>query len=172
LFSDVVIKRRGKNLLVVEVAERPAIGSISIDGNSKIPTEDLEDSLQRADIALGRVYNRSILETVERELRRVYFSAGNYGSQIDINVEPLERNRVALDIDIVEGSVARIEHINIVGNTTYDESELLDLLNSSEKTINPFSSADEYSQVKLAGKTRSRYRNIEKLLPGSRFHTF
>lgn len=150
LFSNVVIKRRGNNLLVVEVEERPAIGSISIAGNSKIPTEDLEDSLQRADIALGRVYNRSILETVERELRRVYFSAGNYGSRIEIDVQPLERNRVALDIDIVEGAVARIEHINIVGNTTYKESDLLELLNSSEKTLNPFSSADEYSQVKLA----------------------
>ncbi|MEE9322107.1 MAG: outer membrane protein assembly factor BamA [Granulosicoccus sp.] len=151
LFSNVVIKRRGNSILVVEVEERPAIGSISINGNSKIPTEELEASLQRADIALGHVYNRSILETVERELRRVYFSAGNYGSRIDIAVEPLERNRVALDIDIREGAVARIEHINIVGNTSFKESELLDLLQSSEKTINPFSSADEYSQVKLSG---------------------
>jgi len=46
--------------------------------------------------------------------------------------------------------VARIEHINIIGNTTFDDETLLDLLQSREKTINPFSSADEYSQVKLA----------------------
>jgi len=149
LFDDVAIRRRG-DVLVVAVDERPAIGSIDIDGNSKIPTEELEDSLRRADVALGRVYNRSILESIERELRRVYFSAGNYGSRIDIDVTPLERNRVALDIDIVEGAVARIEHINIVGNDTYSDETLLDLLQSSEKTINPFSNADEYSQVKLA----------------------
>ncbi len=150
LFSDVVVKRRGSNTLVVRVVERPAIGSINIDGNKKIDTEELTKSLRQADIALGRVYNRSILETVERELRRVYFSSGNYGSEIDIKVEDLERNRVALDITITEGAVARIEHINIVGNESYDEETLLDLLQSSEKKINPFSSADEYSQVKLA----------------------
>lgn len=150
LFSDVIVKRRGANTLVVDVEERPAIGSINIDGNKKIDTEELSGSLRQADIALGRVYNRSILETVERELRRVYFSAGNYGSQIDIKVEELERNRVALDINIVEGAIARIEHINIVGNESYDDETLLDLLQSSEKKINPFSTADEYSQVKLA----------------------
>ena len=150
LFSNVVFKRRGANVLVVEVEERPAIGSISIDGNSKIPTDELEASLQRADIALGRVYNRSLLETVERELRRVYFSAGNYGMHIDVDVEPLERNRVALDINITEGAVAKIQHINIIGNKSFTEERLLDLLQSSESSINPFSSADEYSQVKLA----------------------
>lgn len=150
LFSDVLVKRRGDNTLVIEVEERPSIGSISIDGNKKIDTEELNKSLRQADIALGRVYNRSILETVERELRRVYFSSGNYGSEIDINVEELERNRVALEIDITEGAVARIEHINIVGNKSFDEETLLDLLRSSEKTLNPFSSADEYSQVKLS----------------------
>lgn len=150
LFSDVVIKRRGNDTLVIAVEERPAIGSISIDGNKKIDTEQLDKSLRQADIALGRVYNRSILETVERELRRVYFSSGNYGSEIDIKVEELERNRVALEIDITEGAVARIEHINVVGNDSFDDETLLNLLQSSEKTINPFSSADEYSQVKLA----------------------
>jgi len=150
LFSDVVLKRRDANVLLVEVVERPSIGSISIDGNQKIPTDELQASLRQADIALGRVYNRSILETVERELRRVYFSAGNYGSEIDIEVEELERNRVALDIDIKEGAIAKIQHINIVGNKSYSEEELVDLLQSAEYTPNPFSSRDEYSQVKLA----------------------
>lgn len=150
LFSDVVVKRRGENTLLLVVEERPAIGSILISGNKKIETDELKKSLRQSDIALGRVYNRSILETVERELRRVYFSSGNYGSEIDIDVTKLPRNRVALDINIVEGAIARIEHINIVGNETYSEETLLKLLHSSEKKINPFSTADEYSQVKLA----------------------
>jgi len=150
LFSDVVLKRRDANILLVEVVERPSIGSIKIDGNQKIPTEDLQASLRQADIALGRVYNRSLLETVERELRRVYFSAGNYGSEIDIDVEELERNRVALDINIKEGAIAKIQHINIVGNKSFSEEQLVDLLQSQEYTPNPFSTRDEYSQVKLA----------------------
>ena len=150
LFENVAIKRRGSNILVVEVEERPSIGSINIDGNKKIDSDQLNQSLRQAEIAPGRVYNRSILETVERELRRVYFSSGNYGSEIDINIEELDRNRVALDINIEEGAVARIEHINIIGNEAYSDATLLGLLQSREKPFNPFSNADEYSQVKLA----------------------
>ena len=162
LFEDVTLKRRGSNTLLVIVQERPAIGSISIDGNKKIDSEELQRSLRQADIALGRVYNRSLLETVERELRRVYFSSGNYGSEIDITVEELERNRVALEINIEEGAVARIKHINVVGNKTFSDDTLLGLFQSRENPINPFSSADEYSQVKLAAdieNLRSYYQD-------------
>jgi len=149
LFDDVVISRRGANTLVVKVVERPSIGTIDIDGNKKIPTSELEKSLRDAGIALGRVFNRSVLETVERELRRVYFSAGNYGAEIEVEVTELPRNRVALDIDISEGAVARIRHINIVGNESFSEETLTGLLQSNEDPFWPFSSADEYSQVKL-----------------------
>jgi len=149
LFDDVVISRRGANTLVVTVVERPSIGTIDIDGNKKIPTDELERSLRDAGIALGRVFNRSILETVERELRRVYFSAGNYGMQMDVQVTDLPRNRVGLDIDITEGAIARIRHINIVGNESYSEETLTGLLFSDEDPFWPLSSRDEYSQVKL-----------------------
>jgi len=56
---------------------------------------------------------------------------------------------VALDIDINEGAVARIRHINIVGNETFSEELLADLIRSNEDPFWPLSSRDEYSQVKL-----------------------
>jgi len=132
LFNDVKLLRRGSDVLVVTVDERPAIASISIDGNDKIGTEDLQTSLRDAEIARGQVLNRSVLETVERELRRVYFSIGHYGMQIETTVEDLPRNRVALGINIKEGSVATIRHINIVGNSAFSEKTLLGLLQSGD----------------------------------------
>jgi outer membrane protein insertion porin family len=40
------------------------------------------------------------------------------------NVENLPRNRVAVNIDIDEGTVAKIRHINIIGNQSFTEKEL------------------------------------------------
>lgn len=150
LFSDVKLLQRDNSVLVVKLIERPAIASIEIDGNKKITTEELEESLRSAEISRGRVFNRSLLDTVERELRRVYFSVGHYGMRIENTIEELDRNRVALSINIVEGSLTKIRHINIVGNKAFSEAKLLKLLNSGEGSINPFSSADEYSKVKLS----------------------
>ena len=150
LFSDVKLLRRGSDVLVVTVDERPAIASISIKGNDKIPSDDLQTSLRDAEIARGQVLNRSVLETVERELRRVYFSIGHYGMQIETTVKDLPRNRVSLDIDIKEGSVATIRHINIVGNSAFSEKTLLGLLQSGEaRKFVPFSTREDYSKVKL-----------------------
>jgi len=150
LFSDVSIKRRGSDILVVSIAERPSIADITINGNDKIDKEDLEGSLEAAEIARGRVFNRSVLETLEREIRRVYFSIGHYGMQITTKVAELPRNRVSLDLEINEGAVASIRHINIVGNKAFSEERLLGLLRSGEPGFNPLSSRDEYSRVKLS----------------------
>lgn len=150
LFSDIKLKRRGTDVLVVQVEERPAIASIEIDGNEKITTDQLQDTLRDSDIARGRVYNRSVLNALEREMQRVYFSAGYYAMRIEKSVQELDRNRVALKINVIEGSVAKIRHINIVGNKAFSEKTLLSLLASGEERFNPFSAADEYSRVKLA----------------------
>lgn len=150
LFSDVKVLLRGSDVLVVSVIERPAIASIDIEGNDKLTTEALEDSLRDAGIARGRVFNRSILDTLEQELRRLYFSIGHYGMEIENTVDELPRNRVALKININEGSVASIRHFNIVGNEAFEEQKLLRLLRSGEKYWNPFSARDDYSKVKLS----------------------
>ena len=149
LFSDVKILRRGADVLVVSLSERPAIASIGIDGNDKLETEQLETALGDAGIARGRVFNRATLATLEQELRRLYFSIGHYGMEIDTQVEELARNRVSLNIEIDEGSVAKIRHFNIVGNETFEEKQLVALLQSGEGNWNPFSSRDDYSRVKL-----------------------
>lgn len=150
LFSDVTLLQRG-HTLVVKLAERPAIADITIEGNSKVDDEQLESSLRSIGLSRGRAFNRSLLDSVEQELRRLYFSSGNYGMRIDKEVETLERNRVSVKLNITEGSVARIRHMNIVGNKAFDDKTLLGLFESGVVKYNPFSSADEYSRVKLAG---------------------
>ncbi len=159
LFDDIILARQG-NVLLVTVKERAAIGEINLEGNEKVDDDKLMETLKHAGIARGRVFNRSTLEEVENEVRHFYFSAGNYAAKINASTTPLPRNRVAVNIEVSEGAVARIRQINLVGNQAYSDGILLDLLDSGEYSANPFSTADEYSRVKLSGdieKIRSYY---------------
>ncbi|RMG29205.1 MAG: outer membrane protein assembly factor BamA [Gammaproteobacteria bacterium] len=150
-FKDVRLRREG-GVLVVEVRERPAIASIKIEGNKDIETEPLMDSLKKIGFAEGRVFNRSLLDKVEQELQRQYFARGKYGVKIHTTVSPLERNRVAIRIDIREGKPARIRQINIVGNHVFDDATLLDLFELHPPTLfSYFTGSDQYSKQKLAG---------------------
>jgi outer membrane protein insertion porin family len=85
---------------------------------------------------------------------------GRYDASIETDVIPEPRNRVAINIDVNEGTVATIKHINVVGNTIYDDDDLADLFEL--KTTNWLSfirSDDKYSREKLSGdlETLSSY---------------
>jgi outer membrane protein insertion porin family len=150
-FDDVRLERDG-NVLVIIVKERPTIGSMEITGNKDIKTEDLMKGLKQAGFAEGRVFDQSQLDRLEQELQRQYFSAGKYAVSIKSKITPLDNNRVGVAINISEGKAARIKQINIVGNQSYPEDELLDAFELTPPTLfSFFTKSDQYSREKLSG---------------------
>ena len=149
-FRDIRIEKEG-DALVVFLHERPSIANIEISGNKELSSEDLLESLAQEGFAQGRVFNRSTFDLVEQELRRTYFAVGKYGVKIKSTITPLERNRVGISFDISEGAVATIKQINIVGNTVYDDDELVDLFNLGTTGFwSWITSNDQYSKQKLS----------------------
>lgn len=150
-FRDISLLRDGTTL-VVEVAERPAISDITIDGNKAIKTEDLQKGLQGIGLAEGEIFNQQKLDIIEQELTRQYYSRGKYSVEVSTDVTPLERNRVSIAIDIKEGETARIKHINIVGNEVFDDETLIDEFESDTTGwLSWYSKDDQYSREKLGG---------------------
>ncbi|MDX1654221.1 MAG: outer membrane protein assembly factor BamA [Candidatus Competibacteraceae bacterium] len=150
LFTDVALRREG-DVLVVEVAERPAIAEIEITGNQDISTEDLMTALEEVGLVEGRVFDRALLDKLEQELIRQYYARGKYAVEVDTRVQPLERNRVAIILDIAEGKAARIRQINIVGNQAFSDQQLLDEFQlSTTGWLSFFSRDDQYSRQALA----------------------
>ena len=149
-FNDIYLEREG-NVLVVNVKERAAISSIEITGNEDLETEALLDGLEQIGLAEGRVFDRSLLDKVEQELQRQYYSRGKYSVKIDTTVTPLERNRVGILIDISEGRVARIRQINIVGNHRFTDEELKEDFTLEPPNLFSFvTKSDQYSKQKLS----------------------
>lgn len=147
-FKDVRLQREG-GTLVVFMAERPAIASISVTGNSAIPTAQLNSALTQIGLTEGRVFDRSMLARIEQELRRQYDSLGKYAVSIKTTVTPLERNRVDINVKIAEGDSALIHRVNIVGNHAYSEDDLRSLLKLSKVSF--FTGHSKYSKQQLAG---------------------
>ncbi|TDO96393.1 outer membrane protein assembly factor BamA [Marinomonas balearica] len=150
-FSDIQVYEEN-DVLIFDVVERPAIGDLTIEGNDLIATEDLEKGLKFSGLVVGETYKPDTINQIEQELQRQYFSQGRYSADVDIDVTPLPRNRVAVAIKIEEGDTAKIVHVNIVGNNSFSDEELTkNFLSVETGFFNPFSSADEYSKPKLQG---------------------
>ncbi len=148
-FDDVQLGFDG-DVLVIKVKERPAIADIKIEGNKNIDTDTLKQALSSAGIEKGRVFNRSVLDSIERELRQQYFSQGKYNVKINSEVKTLDGNRVDIAIKISEGVVTKIRRVEILGNKHFTDEELMKNFNSGIPSWWAFlSSRDEYAKQKL-----------------------
>ena len=149
-FSDVSL-RVEKGVLVVIVHERPSIATVEINGVKDIPKDQLRDNLKFVGLSEGRIFDKAALEKSENELKRVYVARGKYAVSIKTTVTEMERNRVSVTFDVVEGDVSKIRQINIVGNQVFKEKDLLDLIKLTTPTFWTWATSnDQYSKQKLS----------------------
>lgn len=161
-FSDVRLEHEN-DVLVVFVQERPAVAQIDFSGMKEFEPDAVRKVLRENGLAEGRIFDRSVLENAEQELKRQYLSRGLYGAEIQTTVTPLERNRVGINIAVTEGEVAKIRGINIVGAQAFSESELVGLfVLRTPGWLTWYTKHDRYAREKLSADLetlRSYYQN-------------
>ncbi len=146
-FQSVSLERQG-NTLIVNVIERATIGSISIVGNKEIPSDKMKEFLKEMGLVKGRIFQKSSLERLEKELKQAYIGRGKYNSRIDTKITSLTENRVAITITISEGRVSRIKEINIIGNHDFTKSDLMpEFALSTSNLFTYFTKKDQYSKA-------------------------
>ena len=146
-FKDVKLQRKG-NVLVVQVTERPSIGSLNISGMRN--EKKVRKILQDYGIVEGRIFDKSKLDQAHRSLEWFYLSRGKYGVKINAKVVDKPRNRVAVNLEIFEGDVAKIRQIKFVGNKAFSAKILMKQLRLAESHFfSWFKGDDRYSREKL-----------------------
>jgi outer membrane protein insertion porin family len=154
-FRDVRLEVQG-SVLIVTLEERPAIASIEFSGMKEFEKDKVKQGLRDVGFQEGRIFDRSLLDQAEQELKRQYLTRGLYGVEITTTVTPLERNRVAINFSLNEGDVARIKRINIVGNLEFPEDELLSVVQlRTPGMFTGITKSDQYSRQKLQADLES-----------------
>ncbi|MBI1890796.1 MAG: outer membrane protein assembly factor BamA [Burkholderiales bacterium] len=150
-FKDVRVEAEG-DVLVVMVEERPAIASVDFSGIKEFDKEQLTKALKEIGLAESRIFDKSLVDRAEQELKRQYLSRGLYGAKVTTTVTPVERNRVNVNFSVDEGEVARIRQISFVGNKAFSDGQLRDLMNlRTPGWFTWYTKADQYSKQKLSG---------------------
>jgi outer membrane protein insertion porin family len=161
-FNDVTIDTDG-DVVVVQVIERPAIGTIDFAGIHEFEKDNLIKALNSVGLSLGRYFDKALVDKAEQELKRQYLTRGYYAAEVTTTVTPIDRNRVGLLFSVVEGPSAKIRQINFIGNKVFSESTLRDEMQlSTPNWFSWYTKNDLYSKEKLTGdleNVRSYYLN-------------
>ena len=150
-FNNVELERQG-SILIVKVVERPSIASLTVRGNKDIKTDQLMKGLKSAGLAEGQTFDRLTLDQMRQQLIAQYNDRGKYNVTVEPHVTNLDRNRVAIDIEIHEGKAAKIQEINVVGNHAFTDEQIRDDWESGTPNWTSwYSNNDQYSREKLSG---------------------
>lgn len=150
-FANVQVARDG-DVLIVILKEFPAIKSVTFDGNKAIKTDQLNEIFLDNGLSEGEILQQHKLEGITRELGRQYISQGRYSASVKTEIKDLPNNMVDIEVLVDEGKAAKIRHINIVGNNTFDDKKLMDDFEQRESVWwKFFSSSDKYTKEKLTG---------------------
>ena len=148
-FRDVSLEV-DNGVLIVAVQERPSVAQIEFLGTKEFNKDDLLKGMRSIGLAEGRIFDRGLLDKAEQELKRQYISRGKYSAQITTTITPLERNRVAVRFDIIEGEIAKIRQISIIGSQVFKERDLTGLFKlRTPGLMTWYSKDDQYSKQKL-----------------------
>jgi len=162
-FEDVQIDTEespGGKSVIFKVSEKPSIGKITLLGTKKIDQKDLMDVVG---IKKYSVINRKAIKDSIERLKDHYHQKGYYHVEIKESIEDLPNNEVALVYKINEKDKAYIREISFEGNVAFDDDDLKNLMETSEKGFFSFlTESGNLDKKKLEGdifKIKSFYKN-------------
>lgn len=149
LFKDVRLEVNG-DVLVVVVEERPTVAEVEFVGAKEFDKQALQAALRDIGLTEGRPFDKALADRAEQELKRQYINRSLYGAEVVTTVTPVDRNRVNVSFNVVEGEVAKIKDIRISGNKVFNESTLRDLFDlDTGGWLSFYTKSDRYSRAKL-----------------------
>jgi outer membrane protein insertion porin family len=149
LFNNVRIETQG-GVVVVVVEERPIIAAVDLIGTKEFDQDILRKALRDIGLTEGRPFDKAVTDKAEQELKRQYINRSLYAAEVVTTITPLERNRVNLSFNVIEGDVARIKEIRFIGASQISESTLRDQLDlNSGNWMSWYTKSDRYSRSKF-----------------------
>jgi outer membrane protein insertion porin family len=128
LFGDVKIERQGGSL-VVTVTESALVNKVQFEGNRRLTDEQLGSVIETK---ARSFLSKSRVQSDVQRLLEVYRRSGRFRASIEPKIINLPQGRVNLVYEIDEGDKTSVSRISFVGNHSFSEGRLRDLIKTRE----------------------------------------
>lgn len=150
-FKDIRLEEQG-GTLIIDLQERPVISELTITGDHEFDHDALVKSLKDNGLADGKIFDQSIIDQAVLSLKSEYYNRGLYSVVITPKVVALVRNRVTVNINIEEGTPAKISEIEFLGAKNFSQSKLEhQIFLTTGNWLSWWYKDNQYSSDKLSG---------------------
>lgn len=134
-FTDVQIDikstPKGKEVIFI-VAEKPFVKEILITGNEKVKLEDIKEKVT---LTPRSILNLEKVKENSEQIRKLYFSKGYYGVNVEHKIDYLEANEAVVTFRIAEGPKGHIKKLVFKGNQKIKSSDLKKVMTTKQWNI-------------------------------------
>lgn len=146
LFRDVRIARDGGRL-VVTVVENPIVNRVAFEGNRAISSDNLANEVQ---LRARSVFTPQAAAADRQRILDLYARRGYFGARVEPKIIELDQNRVDVVFEIADGDAARVQRLVFVGNRSFSDWRLSQVVTTRETALWRFlSTADVYDPDRL-----------------------
>ncbi len=147
LFRDVRVARQGDRIRVT-VQENPIVNRVAFEGNARVS----EDVLRaEATLRPRAVFTPQQAQADRQRILDLYARRGRFAARVEPKIIELDQNRVDVVFEVTEGETALVSRINFVGNASFSDSRLRDVIATREQAwFRLLSSSDIYDPERLA----------------------
>ncbi len=124
-FSDIRIFKKpvtGGINLVIQVAEKPAIVSISFEGNDEIGEDSVKDKLETK---LYTIVNETTITADVRMIEKQYAEKGYYLARVTYTQDKKSDTEVGIVFHIDEGGKVLVGNVHLLGNKFYSDVDIV-----------------------------------------------
>jgi len=147
LFSDVQIGRDGGRLIVT-VVENPVVNRVAFEGNRRLTDDTIRPEVQ---MRSRGVFTTQLAQADRQRILDLYARRGRFAARVEPKIIQLDQNRVDVVYEITEGDAALVSRINFVGNRSYSDTKLRDIVATREQAFyRLFSSSDTFDPDRLS----------------------
>jgi outer membrane protein insertion porin family len=127
-FSDVKISFN-QDVLTINVAENPIVNFFYING---VKDSDLDQVNKIITLKENSIFSSSKLKKDIEATREFLNASGYYQASITPEVIKIDNNQINLIINIDKKEISKIKNIYFIGNKYFSDSQLLDVITSTE----------------------------------------
>jgi len=114
--------------VIFRVQEKPLIKRVTFSGTEEVTEEDVRDA---ANISVNTILNPAKINDAIKQVKGLYKTKGYYNAQVTAKLSYPTPESAEVRFVIIEGEKMSIAGIKFSGNTTFDDDELEDIIQTS-----------------------------------------